>query len=199
MPRLSAEQRLNHRRRIVDAAWRCVARTGYRELRVEDICAEASVGKGSFYLYFERKDDVLLALLEDDAALMEERITSVLRSERPGVDRLRAFAQTMLAGRGDAARMQVRADLWAVVLSDEAARRRFAERLNARRALLSAAVAEGIATGEFAGGLSAETLAQMVLAIVDGLMLHAAAEPETMRWESIRGGVDALIAGLRSA
>lgn len=199
MPRLSAAQRLNHRQRIVDAAWRCVARAGYRELRVQDVCTEAGVSKGSFYLYFKRKDAVLLALLEEDAALLEQRITSVMKTNKPGIDRLRRFAQMMLADHGDPARMQVRADLWAVVLSDRYVRREFAERLNARRALLSRALAEGIATGEHKGGLSEDTLALMILALVDGLMLHAAAEPKSMRWETIRGGVDGMLAGLRSA
>ncbi len=199
MPRLSAEQRLNHRQRIVDAAWRCVARTGYSALRVDDICHEAAVSKGSFYIYFKRKDDVLFALLDEDAAALEQRIHSVLLANRPGIDRLRLFAQTMLADHDDQGRMQVRADLWAEMFCDKEVRDRFVEHLDRRRRLLSVAISEGIKTGEFDGGVPAETLARIVLAIVDGLMFHSAAEPRTMRWAKLRDGVDGLLAGLRAA
>lgn len=199
MPRLSPEQRDNHRQRIVDAAWRCVARTGYSDLRVEDVCAEASVSKGSFYLYFKRKDDVLFALLEQDAAAIEERIRSVMLSNRPGIDRLRLFAQTMLADHDDQGRMQVRADLWAELFCEEAVRERFVEHLDRRRRLLSDAIEAGMRTGEHNGRVPAETLARILLAIVDGLILHAAAEPRSMPWTYLRQGVDGLLAGLRAA
>jgi TetR/AcrR family transcriptional repressor of uid operon len=199
MPRLSAEQRQNHRQRIVDAAWSCVARTGYCDLRVEDICAQAGVSKGSFYLYFKRKDDVLIALLEEDAAKIEQRIRSVVLGNRPGIDRLRLFAQTMLADHDNQGRMQVRADLWAEMFCEKTVRDRFVEHLDRRRRLLSEAISEGIATGEFDGGVPAETLARILLATVDGLMLHAAAAPKSMRWPKLRQGVDGLLAGLRAA
>ena len=199
MPRLSPEQRENHRQRIVTAAWRCVARTGYCDLRVDDVCAEAAVSKGSFYLYFKRKDDVLFALLEQDAAAIEERIRAVMLSNRPGIDRLRLFAQTMLADHDDKGRMQVRADLWAELFCEKAVRERFVEHLDRRRRLLSDAIEAGMRTGEYDGGVPAETLARILLAIVDGLMLHAAAEPRSMRWTYLRQGVDGLLAGLRAA
>lgn len=199
MPRLSAEQRENHRQRIVDAAWRCVARTGYCALRVEDICSEAAVSKGSFYLYFQRKDDVLYALIEEDAAAIEARIQAVMLSNRPGIDRLRLFAQTMLADHDDRGRMQVRADLWAEMFCERAVRDRFVEHLDRRRQLLSEAIEAGMGTGEYDSGVPAETLARLILAIVDGLTLHAAAEPRSMRWALVRQGVDGLLAGLRAA
>ena len=153
MPRLSPEQRENHRQRIVTAAWRCVARTGYCDLRVDDVCAEAAVSKGSFYLYFKRKDDVLFALLEQDAAAIEERIRAVMLSNRPGIDRLRLFAQTMLADHDDKGRMQVRADLWAELFCEKAVRERFVEHLDRRRRLLSDAIEAGMRTGEYDGGV----------------------------------------------
>ena len=35
---------------------------------VDDICAEAEVSKGAFYGYFSSKQELLIALLEEDAA-----------------------------------------------------------------------------------------------------------------------------------
>ena len=199
MPRLSAEQREHHRQRIVDAATRCIAKNGFSDLRVEDICTEASVSKGSFYLYFDRKEDVLFALLEHDAHVIEEKIQSVMLSHPPGIDRLRRFAQAMLLEHQDAERMQVRADLWARMLCERSVRKRFVAHLERRRKMLAGAIAEGVRTGQYSTGVAPETLARIVLAIVDGLMLHAAVEPAGMRWTTLRQGVDGLIAGLQAA
>lgn len=197
MPRLSAEQRLGHRQRIVDAAWRCVARTGVGDFRVEDICADAGVSKGSFYLYFERKEDILFALLDQDATELEHRVTRVMASERPGIDRLRHLAQTMLSDNGQQARLQVRVELWALGISHPILRRRFAARLKTRRSLLSTALTEGIDGGGYATGSVAEPLARIVLAIMDGLMLQAAAEDRAMKWAPVRDAIDAVLEGLR--
>lgn len=199
MPRLNAEQRLNHRQRIVDAAWHCVAGTGYCDLRVEDICAEAGVSKSSFYLYFKRKQDVLFALLDDDATMLEDRVRATIMSNRPGLARLRLFAEVMLADHEDHARMQVRADLWAETFCERAVRDRFVERLERRRQLLTEALEQGIKSGGYGGGLPASTLARLILAIVDGLTFHAAAEPRSMQWANVRRGVDRLLAGLAAA
>jgi len=61
------------------------------------------------------------------------------------------------------------------------------------------AVASALGVREQPQRLIIETLAILILAIVDGLMLHAAAEPKSMRWHTIRVGVDAMLRGLRSA
>lgn len=199
MSRLSAEQREIHRRRIIDAAARCIAKNGFGELRVEDICAEAAVSKGAFYLYFDRKEDVLFALLDEDATAIEARLRTVMRTHEPGVDRLRQFAKALLVDDQDARRVQSRADVWAQLLCERSVRRRFAAHLERRRVLLGEAIAEGIRTGDYGTDVAPETLARIVLAIVDGLMLHAAVEPAGVRWASVRQGIDGLIAGLNAA
>ncbi len=67
MPRLAAETKVARRQQLIDAAWRCVADRGFQSLTVDEVCAEAGVSKGAFYLYFESKQDLLLGLLEDEA------------------------------------------------------------------------------------------------------------------------------------
>jgi AcrR family transcriptional regulator len=62
------------RAQILDVAKDVFAGRGYHEANVADICKAARIGRGTLYLYFENKRDVLLALMEDLAA----RIKSVL-------------------------------------------------------------------------------------------------------------------------
>ncbi len=57
----AAEERGDTRQRLIDAAVDLFLTVGYPNLRVVDITNHAGVGKGTFYLYFKSKRDLLLA------------------------------------------------------------------------------------------------------------------------------------------
>lgn len=52
------------RKRIVDKAWELIAKNGYEETKAEDITRKLGISKGSFYTYFETKDELLYEILE---------------------------------------------------------------------------------------------------------------------------------------
>ena len=124
MPRISEGARLERRQQLIDAAWRCAERMGYSELTVDDICAEAEVSKGAFYGYFSSKQDLLIALLEEDAADLDGRFERLAQRNMSNVERLRSFAREMCERGTDQARVQVRSDLWAAILTEPAIRDR---------------------------------------------------------------------------
>ena len=198
MPRLRPETRVERRQLLVDAAWRCAAIRGFRDLTVDDVCAEAGVSKGAFYGYFDHKQDLLLALLEDDAATLDRELARITETSSSGVARVRRFAQAMIARGDDAARVQVRADLWADLLTEEPVRQRLAEANRRRRELVRAWIEEGVSSGELAA-IPANALASMLLALADGLMLHGALDPGAFRWRNIRRALDVLLAGIEAA
>lgn len=195
MPKLPPEIRTERRQRFVDAAWRCSAARGFRDLTVDEVCAETGLSKGAFYGYFEQKQDLLLALLEDDAAALDAMLAEVARGSQSGVERLRRFAEAMVAHGDDHARVQVRADLWAQLLTERPVRDRLAATVTRRRALLRAWIEEAIASGELAP-VPANALASILLALADGLILHGALETGAFRWPNIRRAVDALLEGI---
>jgi len=49
---------------ILDAGLHTFARNGYGAARIGDIAAAAGIGKGTVYLYFSSKEDLLLGVLE---------------------------------------------------------------------------------------------------------------------------------------
>ncbi len=51
------------RRKIVDAAQKLICEKGFTAVSVSDIAAEAGVAKGTFYTYFERKEDVVSEII----------------------------------------------------------------------------------------------------------------------------------------
>lgn len=195
MPRLGEADRHQRRQRLLDAAWRCAARKGYRDLTVDEVCAEAAVSKGAFYLYFQTKQDLLLGLLADDAAQVDRRMEELEGAGISERERVRRFARWMLERGSDAGRAQVRADLWASALTDEGVRRRFSEVVGRRRARLRSWIEAELAAHELVD-LPANALASVLLALEDGLLLHAAIDRSAFRWDRIGRALTAMLAGL---
>ncbi|MGB9668319.1 MAG: TetR/AcrR family transcriptional regulator [Thermosulfidibacteraceae bacterium] len=50
---------------IIDAAEKVFASKGYHNARILDVAREAGVAEGTIYLYFESKEDLLLAIFKD--------------------------------------------------------------------------------------------------------------------------------------
>jgi TetR/AcrR family transcriptional repressor of nem operon len=50
--------------RLLDATLKVVRAKGYRAARIDDVCAEAGLTKGSFFHHFKGKDDLALAAVE---------------------------------------------------------------------------------------------------------------------------------------
>jgi AcrR family transcriptional regulator len=55
----------DRRRQLLTAATAVFARRGYRAAGISDIVSEAGVARGTFYLYFESKAQVFLAIADD--------------------------------------------------------------------------------------------------------------------------------------
>lgn len=171
---------------------------GFSDLTVDDVCAEAGVSKGAFYGYFEQKQDLLLALLDDDAAALDRELERITSGSPSGVQRVRRFTEAMLARGEDAARVQVRADLWSVLLTEATVRRRLARVMQRRRALVRSWIEEAVASGELAE-IPANALASILLALADGLVLHRALDPNAFQWRNISRAIDVLLAGVEGA
>jgi AcrR family transcriptional regulator len=153
------------------------------------------VSKGAFYVYFDQKQDLLLALLEDDATGIDGIMEEVRRAHVGGTERLRRLVRAMLERGEDAARLQVRADLWAEMSANVAVRERFAEVIRDRRLALRSWIEESIERHEMIA-IPANALAAIVLALGDGLMLHAGLDPSGFRWANVQRAIDALLDGI---
>ncbi len=76
MEKLSSEKRTE----ILVAAMKLFSEKGFERTTVDEIAAQANVGKGTIYLYFENKERIFIAIIEDGLAefyrLIEESINS---------------------------------------------------------------------------------------------------------------------------
>jgi AcrR family transcriptional regulator len=195
MPKIGATLRAERRQNLIEAAWRCAGRRGFRELTVDEICSEAGTSKGTFYGYFSSKQDMQLALLEEDAGSLDEVMAGLMEQPVGSVERIRRFARAVLRQGADPGRVQVRADLWADMLHEPGVRERFAETMRSRRALLRSWIEQAIADGELEE-IPGNALAAILLSLGEGLMLHAALDPDGFKWPNIRLAIDAILGGL---
>ena len=122
----------------------------------------------------------------------------MLRADLGGVERLRRFVQAMLERGEDAARLQVRADLWAEMATNHTVRERFAGVMRRRRIALRSWIEAGIESGDIVE-VPPNALAATLLALGDGLMLHAGLDPAGFRWTNVHRSLDALLDGIAAS
>lgn len=62
MAGLIAQKKEDKRKRLLDAAYDLFVENGVSNTTISQICAKAGIAKGTFYLYFSSKEDILRAL-----------------------------------------------------------------------------------------------------------------------------------------
>ena len=79
------------RRVILAAAARIFAGTGLAGARIDAIAAAAGVNKALLYYYFQSKDDLYLAVLEDQFREFNRQAIEILNGDEPHERQIRAF------------------------------------------------------------------------------------------------------------
>ena len=99
MPAISTKVEL--RDAILDATERLLARYGYRKMTVEDIAREVGVGKGTIYLHFTSKEEIVLSHVDRIVERVKERLWAIAHSKETAAVRLRMMLLTRVLFRFD--------------------------------------------------------------------------------------------------
>jgi TetR/AcrR family transcriptional regulator, fatty acid metabolism regulator protein len=158
------------RERILDAAERIFAQSGFFNARVSEIARSAGVADGTIYLYFKSKDDLLISLFESRMERVNAQLAAAAASARTPTGKLEAIIRTHLAMVRDNPQV---AEVLTIELRQsskfmkEHSSPRFGELLK----LMASVIAEGQAGGELATDIPAPLAARMIFGIVDELAL----------------------------
>lgn len=161
------------RAEILDAAVRVFARQGYAGSRIEDVAREAGIAKGSVYLYFDSREELLRAAFEGMTARSEALLAEVGRHPGDASLRLEFLVRSvmeLLAREQDLARVLL--DVWSAG-AREPALIDMAAFYRDYRAVVTALLAAG---GDRGAG-PAEAHATVLVGAIEGCVLQALFDP----------------------
>jgi len=134
---------------ILDATDRLLARFGYRKMTVEDIAGEAGIGKGTIYLHFSSKEEVVLSHIDRIVERLKDRLQEIAESDATAAARLRLMLLTRVLFRFDSVQHYTQSlnDLLAVLRPGLLARR--AQYFESEAEIFSDVLKAGRQSGEF--------------------------------------------------
>jgi TetR/AcrR family transcriptional regulator, transcriptional repressor of aconitase len=174
MPKRSQEYRDARREQILNAAKRCFVRNGFHETSMQDLFAEAGLSAGAVYRYFASKDEVILAIAEENLRDVLALIhTFATDPEREGIGSTLASVLEMIRRKNTADDLGPLALLvWAEALRNPALHQRFRESLTQLRRDLTKVVREQQRAGTLPSRVGADGIASLLLAVIPGFILQ---------------------------
>jgi len=162
---------------ILDATDRLLARFGYRKMTVEDIAAEAGIGKGTVYLHFNSKEEVVLSHIDRIVHRLKDRLWAIASSNEPAAERLRLMLLTRVLFRFDSIQHYTQSlnDLLAVLRPGLLSRR--AQYFETEAQIFAEVLSEGRQKGEFSFE-HAQTTAHALLQATNGLLPYSLSTSE---------------------
>lgn len=160
---------------LIQASLACLARGGILEFTIDNICNEAGVSRGLITHHFKSKDGLLVAVYRE----MYERLHSGLGTPSPKKSRLLAIIDRLFAPEFfSREELNIWLALWSEIVNNPSLKREHRRQYSRYRNDLETAIAE-VAT---ARGLTVDvkSLAQMLIALVDGLGLERCIEPKLL-------------------
>ena len=91
------------RDRLIAAASKFFLNGSYHSVGTADICAEASVNKGSFYHFFPSKTDLLIEVIDVRITAVEQMIAAIAQSDAQPARKILQLFDLPLSETGDAA------------------------------------------------------------------------------------------------
>jgi AcrR family transcriptional regulator len=150
-PRLLAEADLGETKaKILDAAFRRLAREGYAALSVREIAKDAGVNHALINYHFRSKDQLVIEVLDEANRQLLERQKSMY-SEPGGFAEKWAQARRFYESDLASGFVRMQAELWAASLSNPGLREKFLPRLLAWKQVVLGAVRDAVATLEAHG------------------------------------------------
>jgi TetR/AcrR family transcriptional regulator, transcriptional repressor of aconitase len=176
VPKVSQQHRDARREQILTAARRCFLRSGFHETSMQDLFAESGLSSGAVYSYFSSKDDVIMAIAEENMGEVLALIRALATGRQDqGLGTVLAEVLDLVRKKHEETQLGPMSVLvWAEALRNPSMAQRFAESVAQMRAELADAVRVSQAEGNLPEDASAEALARLFISIVPGFLLQLA-------------------------
>lgn len=178
------------REAILDATDRFLSRYGYKKMTIDDLAQEVGIGKGSIYLHFSSKEEIVLSHVDRIIERLKGELREIAASDESPEERLCKMLVMRVLFRFDSVQHYTQSlnDLLAAVRPNLLLRREnyFAEEAE----ILARIVEEGQAKGDFEDGNALEIAETFLLAtnslLPFSLTTHELGERRDIEKKSLR-------------
>ncbi len=81
------------RKRIIEATKRVIIKKGFQKIKISEIAKEAKIGKGTVYLYFKDKQQLLISMISDFFNEAEAFLKQSKEFKGNGLEKLKKFIE----------------------------------------------------------------------------------------------------------
>lgn len=168
-PRIASSVRRNE---ILEAATRCLQRTGYSKLSMDDIVKESGLSKGTIYWHFKNKKDIFITLFESMMSQAIAGFMPLLTQEMAAAEKLHQILSSVSQIADEELQFAtLPLTLLTEMLNDEDFIDRYRIAVNEFAEGVQAVIEQGIESGDFKEVDSYETT-WALMSVYDGLLLY---------------------------
>jgi AcrR family transcriptional regulator len=184
---------------IMNAAEEVFSKKGFSDARMDDIAEETGLSKGTLYLYYKSKDDLIIAILERLFQREFRAFENLDLTSMSARDAIWVFVETTTKDIKLMMRLlPITYEFMGLAFRNKLVQKTFKAYLNYYMDLLVPVIQHGIDSGEFRSG-DAKEIAIAMGAILEGTLLlwvydNSLVEPE----EHIRSGMKLLLEGVQA-
>ena len=170
---------------ILDAADRLLARSGYKKMTMEDLAHEVGIGKGTIYLHFPSKEEVVLSHVDRIVERVKAELRRLAAADGPAPSRLREMLLARVLIRFDSVQHYTESisDLLAALRPGLLARRR--RHFQEEAEIIARVLDDGRAASVFDFTDDAHTTARALLTATNALLPYSLSTRELGRREDV--------------
>ncbi|TVZ84171.1 TetR/AcrR family transcriptional regulator [Streptomyces sp. BK340] len=176
MPKVTQQHMDARREQILDAARRCFLRDGFHSTSMQDLFAEAGLSAGAVYRHFTSKDEMILAIAEENMRDVLD-ITLDVATNQQGQSIGEALAELLDVIRTKSAEEDVAGLavlVWGEAMRNRSLARRLDDLMGRIRANLITMVRYQQEQGSLPVNVTAEAIASTMLSVLPGYILQVA-------------------------
>lgn len=169
------------REKVVEAAWRVIAKKGIDSATTREIAREARCSTGVLAHYFQNKNELLLFALRLATFRTAERMEKCVAESASGAEVLRdVLLEALPLDKDRRLEWQVWVSFWGRAASDAVLAKEQRRRYVGWRAFVRDLIAGGQRSGDLRLDIDPSEAAESLIAFVDGIGMQATLEPRRL-------------------
>jgi TetR/AcrR family fatty acid metabolism transcriptional regulator len=186
-PSLKERQRQEREDLILEATASLLAEKGYHETSIEDIAARVGTSKGTIYLHFASKEDLVVALMARGMRFYSQAMEAAMAEAGMPRQKVQALFDHVYASMSSEGFKVVRSAFASPEIHSRLAEKRdeLREAFERSRRYITAVLEEGKALGEFDPTMPTPVMATLLSSLTNPMSYHTLVVEEHMPVEDV--------------